>query len=143
MTPQEGWFNQVRELLAQKGISSQQTGREEGAIHFDWDEGHALSLGADGVLTCSFKVDLEELRILISGDTTEDLSEDELCRVAREELRPFLDRYRWKFRQAGFEEGIQSDHDQYAVVFTKPLLGATPQEASDVLKWCREVLMAT
>lgn len=141
MTSQEDWLKQVKRLLAQKGLSSHRTGTVDGPIHFDWDEGHALCLGADGMLTCSFKVDLEELRTLISGDTTEDLSEDELCRVAREELRPRLDRYRWKLRQAGFEEGVESDHDQYAVVFTRPLAGTTPQEASDVLEWCREVLI--
>ncbi len=141
MTVQEEWLNRVKELLAQKGISSHQPGAEDGAIHFDWESDHVLRLGADGVLTCSFNVDLEELRTLISGDTTEDLSEDELCRVARQELRPLLDRYRWKFRQAGFEEGVESAHDQYAVVFTKPLAGTTPQEASDVMTWCREVLI--
>jgi hypothetical protein len=141
MTVQGKWFNQVKELLAQKGISSRQPGVEDEAIRFDWGNGHVLRLGVDGVLTCSLNVDLEELRTLISGDTTEDLSDDELCRVARQELRPFLDRYRSKLRQAGFEEGVESDHDRYAVVFTKPLAGTTPQEAGDVVTWCREVLV--
>ncbi len=141
MILQEDWLNQVKRLLVQKGISSHQTATEDGAIHFDWEEGHDLHLGTDGMLTCSFKVDLEELRTLISGDTTEDLSEDELCRVAREELRPCLDRYRWKLRQAGFQESVESDRDQYAIVFTKPLAAITPQEASDVVTWCREVLI--
>ena len=140
MILQQDWLKQVKGLLGQKGVSSYPPGTEDGAIHFDWEEGYDLHLEADGILTCSFRADLEELRTLISGDTTEDLSEDELCRVAREELRPFLNRYRLKFRQAGFEEGVGSDHNQYAVVFTKPLAGTTPQEASDVLKWCKDSL---
>jgi hypothetical protein len=143
VTSQENWLNQVKGILTQEGMFSRQTDTVERAIHFEWDEGHILHLGTDRVLTCSFKVDLEDIRTLIAGDTTEDLSEDELCRVAREELRPFLDRYRWKLRQAGFEESIESDHEQYAIVFTKPLTEVTPQEASEILKWCREVLMAT
>jgi hypothetical protein len=143
MTSKQDWLKQVRILLDQEGVSVQETGTEDGEIYFGWNEACALHLGADEVLTCSFKVDLEEIRTLISGDTTEDLSEDELCRVAREELRPFVDRYRRKLRQAGFEETIESDHDQYAIIFTKPLTGSTPQEAHDVLKWCRQSLIAS
>ena len=143
MTLKQDWLRQVKALLDQEGISVQETGTDEGAVYFGWDEGCALHLGADGVLTCSFKIDLEDLRTLISGDTTEDLSEDELCRVAREELRPVVDRHRWRFRQAGFEEGIESDRDQYAIVFTKPLIETTPQEARDVLKWCQQSLIGS
>jgi len=141
MMPNQGWLRQVKALLDREGIPVLETGADDEEIYFGWDEGCALHLGADGVLTCSFKVDLEEIRTLISGDTTEDLSEDELCRVAREELRPVVDQHRWKFRQAGFEEGIESDRDQYVIVFSKPLVGTTPQETFDVLKWCRQSLI--
>ena len=138
MTPQQDWLKEVKETLDQSGISLRASDAGDGSIEFTWEEGCALHLGADGVLTCSFKVDLEEIRMLVSGDTTEDLSEDELCRVAREELRPTVDRYRRRFMQAGFEEGIESDRDEYGIVFTKSLAGMTPHEASGALMWCRE-----
>ena len=143
MTSKQDWLKQVKALLEQEGISVPEADTDDGEIYFGWSEGCALHLGADEVLTCSFKADLEEIRTLISGDTTEDLSEDELCRVAREELRPVVDRYRRKLRQTGFEETIESDHDQYVIIFTKPLTGTTPQEARDVLKWCRQSLIAS
>ena len=133
MTPQNDWLREVKKSLDQRGISPQESDAEDGSIDFRWEDGYALHLGTDGILTCSFKVDLEEIRMLVSGDTTEDLSEDELCRVAREELRPRVDRYRRKFMQTGFEEGVESDGDQYAIVFTKSLDGMTPHEASEAL----------
>jgi hypothetical protein len=140
MTLSQEWLRQVKVLLDQEGISVQESNKDHEEIYFGWGEVCALQLGGNGVLTCSFKVDLEEIRTLISDDTTEDLSEDELCRVAREELRPVVDRYRWEFRKAGFEEAIESDHNQYAIVFTRSLMGTTPQEARDVLKWCQQSL---
>ena len=140
MTLRQDWLRQVKGLLDQEGIPVQESDKHNGDIYFGWGEDCVLRMGDNGVLTCSFKVDLEEIRTLISGDTTEDLSEDELCRVAREELRPVVDRHRRSFRQAGFEEAIESDHDRYAIVFTKSLMGTTPEEASGVLKWCRQSL---
>ncbi|MGH7273447.1 MAG: hypothetical protein ACREIQ_03160 [Nitrospiria bacterium] len=142
MTSKQDWLTEVKNSLGQRGISPRGSDAGDGSIDFTWEDGYALHLGTDGILTCSFKVDLEEIRMLVSGDTTEDLSEDELCRVAREELRPRVDRYRRRFIQIGFEEGVESDGNQYAIVFTKPLMGTTPQEAGDVLKWCQETLGA-
>ena len=136
MTPQQDWLREVKKSLDQIGMSPQESKAGDGSIDFAWVEGSVLHLGTDGILTCSFKVDLEEIRMLVSGDSTEDLSEDELCRVAREELRPMVDQYRRRFMQAGFEEGVESDRDQYAIVFTKSFAGMTPHEASDALKWC-------
>ena len=140
MTPQQDWLREVKKSLDQIGMSPQESKAGDGSIDFTWEEGSVLHLGTDGILTCSFKVDLEEIRMLVSGDSTEDLSEDELCRVAREELRPMVDRYRRKFMQASFDEGVESNRDQYAIVFTKSLAGMTPHDASDALKWCRESL---
>lgn len=138
MISRQDWLREVKGLLDQAGVSVEKAGTEDGSINFEAKDGGALRLGPDGILTCSFTADLEEIRTMISGDTTEDLSEDELCRVAREELRPVVDRHRRRFIQAGFEEGIESDHEQYSIVFTRTLTGAAPQVVSDVLKWCRD-----
>ena len=134
MTSKEDWLRDVKNSLGQRGMSLREYDAGDGSIQFTWEDDYALHLGTDGILTCSFKVDLEEIRMLVSGDTTEDLSEDELCRVAREELRPTVDRHRRRLMQAGFEEGVESDRDQYAIVFTKSLAGMTPHEAGEELK---------
>jgi len=134
MTPRQDWLREVKTSLGQRGVSPRESEAGDGSIDFTWEESFALHLGTNGILTCSFKVDMEEIRMLVSGDTTEDLSEDELCRVAREELRPMVDRYRRRFMQTGFEEGVESDRDQYAIVFTKSLSGMTPHEASEEFK---------
>ena len=43
-------------------------------------------------LLCQVGVDMEELRTLLSGNTAEDLSPDELQRVAKDHLRPSVRR---------------------------------------------------
>jgi hypothetical protein len=142
MTVPQDWMSEIRNTLKQIGLSWEDAGPENGSIALEGKEGYGLSITPDGVLTCSFKVDLEELRMLISGDTTEDLSDDELGRVARQELRSVVDRQRPKFRKAGFEEGVEADHDEYAITFKKNLTGTTPQVACDMIKWCREALIS-
>ncbi len=84
-------------------------------------EGFSVSLGVDRVIACDFKSDLDDIRVLISDDTTEDLSLDELYRVARDELRPFTSRCRVSLLKSGFEETIEADEDYYVISFKRPL----------------------
>lgn len=135
------WLKQVETLLFQGKAQTWEQDVKTGSFYFKWGEGHSLSLGPDKVLTCVFRIDLDEIRSLIADDTTEDLSDDELCRVARQELRPVVEKYRRRLIQANFEESVESDRDQYAMIFKKVLTDATPQEASEILKWCRGTLI--
>lgn len=85
-----------------------------------------LELISDGRLVALFGMDMDELRVLVSGDATEDLSEDELQRVARDNLRPAVNVYKPFFLLKGFEEGVDTGEGYYAIAFTKKLDLADP-----------------
>jgi hypothetical protein len=78
-----------------------------------------VELHSDGRLSCQFGVDMEELRTLLAGDTTEDIAEDELQRVARDHLRPLFKKYRSILIANGFEETIDATEEYYAIGFVK------------------------
>ena len=64
---------------------------------------------------------MEELRILLAGSTPEDISEDELQRVARDQLRPVTQKYRSSLRGSGFEETVETTEQHYAISFEKTI----------------------
>jgi len=92
----------LKTLLSQSKMAFEETGRGDGSLAIEADGAeYLLELCADGKLLCQFGVDLDELRGMISGGTTEDLSDDELQRSAREHLRPIVTKYRGKLIAAG------------------------------------------
>lgn len=90
-------------------------------------------------LLCLFGVDMEELRLLVSGTSNEDLGEDELQRVAREHVRPLVRRYQPAFTAAGFSEEVEVDAASYAVAFVKPVDPLIPDRAVEMIRWCGQI----
>ena len=127
----------LKTLLSQSKMAFEETGRGDGSLAIEADGAeYLLELCADGELLCQFGVDLDELRGMISGGTTEDLSDDELQRSAREHLRPIVNKYRGKLTAAGFEEAIEANEEYYAITFKKTLDLARPDQVVETLKWC-------
>tara|TARA_B100000315_G_scaffold258803_1_gene312242 strand:+ start:715 stop:1077 length:363 start_codon:yes stop_codon:yes gene_type:complete len=76
-----------------------------GAIAMDLGaSGWILEVQPDARLLCQVGVDMEELCTLLSGNTTEDLSLDELQRVAKDHLRPSVRRYKSKLVEGDFKK---------------------------------------
>ena len=112
-----------------------------GAIAMDLGEsGWMLELQPGERLLCQVGVDMEELRTLLSGNTAEDLSSDELQRVAKDHLRPSVRRYKPKLVAAGFEEGIEVEEEFMAITFERPINFQDPEEINDIIEWCRKVV---
>ncbi len=138
MTAGREWLDEVIKQMEREGITAPQMDRGRDRIALIWDDCASLALGADGWLACRFRADLEDIRLLLSDDTTEDLSDDELCRSAREELRRVVDPVRRKLILGGFEESFESDREQYVILYKKRFAEATPKEVCEAMKWCRE-----
>ena len=135
----DDWLNQIESQLARTGCTVK---REDHRLRIPLGDGPScLILTAERDLIYQLEADLEEVRMMISGDTTEDLSEDELCRVAREELRPFIRRHQSQLIRADFQEGIVSDQAMYAVTFTKSFKDASPEQAIEAVRWCLKTLV--
>ena len=113
-----------------------------GAIAMDLGEsGWMLELQPVARLLCQVGVDMEELRALLSGSTAEDLSTDELQRVAKDHLRPSVRRYKSKLVEAGFEEGTEVEETFMAITFEREIAFDDPAEINETIKWCRKVIV--
>lgn len=127
----------VKALLRNAGVAF----HEETSGHLTVDGGPddgLIEVTPDSV-RCLFGVDMEELRLLVSGAGNEDLGEDELQRVAREQLRPLQRRYQPLFAAAGFQEDVLVDADSFAIVFVKPTAGLRPAAVAELVRWCCHV----
>jgi len=125
----------LKTLLREAGIafSEEPAGR---LVVVGGPEDYLIEVAPDGGIWCLFGVDMGELRLLVSGAGNEDLGEDELQRVAREQLRPLHRRYQPLFAGAGFQEEVVVDADSYAIAFVKPTAGLSPAAIMDVVRWC-------
>jgi hypothetical protein len=122
-------------LLQQAGISFVED--SDGRLNIaGGPDDYLVEVDSHGDVWCLFGVDMSELRLLVSGSSNEDLGEDELQRVAREQLRPLHRRYQPLFAGAGFEEKVVVDADSYAIGFVKPTAGLNEAGMVDVVRWC-------
>lgn len=113
-----------------------------GAIAMDLGEsGWMLELQPAKRLLCQVGVDMEELRTLLSGSTAEDLSSDELQRVAKDHLRPSVRRYKSTLVEAGFEEGTEVEEAFMAITFEREIAFNDPAEINEIIQWCRKVIV--
>lgn len=127
-------FDQVKQLLGRSGIVF----TEEASSHVSIDgcpDDYLLELDSEQGVMCLFGVDMEELRLLVSGGSNEDLGEDELQRVAREHLRPLYRRYESVLTRAGFASEVRVDAHSYAVAFVKPITGLSPESVVEWVRW--------
>ena len=124
-----------KSLLQQAGVSFSEESDGRLIIAGGSDD-YLVEVNPHGNVWCLFGVDMSELRLLVSGSSNEDLGEDELQRVAREQLRPLQRRYQPLFAGAGFEEEVVVDADSYAIAFVKPTAGLSQADMVDVVRWC-------
>ncbi|HUJ79418.1 MAG TPA: hypothetical protein VLY45_03770 [Nitrospiria bacterium] len=124
----------LKTRLREAGVAFSEEASGRLAVAGGPDE-YLIEVAPDGV-RCLFGVDMEELRLLVSGSGNEDLGEDELQRVAREQVRPLVRRYQPIFAAAGFQEEVVVDAGSYAVAFVKPTAGFSPSAIVEVVRWC-------
>jgi len=127
-------IDRLKSLLRQEGIGFVDDPSGRVAIT-DGPDDYLIEVDAAGVW-CLLGVDMQELRLLVSGSSNEDLGEDELQRVAREQLRPLYRRYQPLFAGAGFEEEVIVDAGSYAIGFVKRPAGMSPADIIETVKWC-------
>jgi hypothetical protein len=128
--------DRLKTLLRHDGIEFSEEASGRLAIAGGPDD-YLIEVDPAGGVWCLFGVDMQELRLMVSGSGNEDLGEDELQRVAREQLRPLCRRYQPLFAGAGFEEEVVVDAESYAIAFVKPPAGLSPADLVEVVRWCR------
>ena len=132
----------IHQKLRDTGFLLDYTSQPEGdSLLFQIEKADCLvELWADGRLCCQFGIDMEELRLLLAGSSTEDIAEDELQRVARDHLRPMVNKYRGALLSDGFEETVDTSEQHYAICFVKTLDLSSPETVVSTFQDCLQVL---
>ena len=102
--------------------------------------GWMLELQPVARLLCQVGVDLEELRTLLSGNTAEDLSSDELQRVAKDHLRGAVQQHKATLVEAGFQEKTDVEEEFMAITFERPIDFHDLGQINQTIDWCRKVI---
>ena len=132
----------IEQRLTERGVTFQGMGQAgERSILISVEKADCLiEVGGDNKISCQFGVDMEELRTLLSGGTTEDIASDELQRVARDHLRPSFQKYRPKLSEKGFEETVDATEEYYAISFVKSVDLSDPDAVVTQLQDCLNLL---
>jgi hypothetical protein len=131
-------MNDLKNTLKQESIGFSAIDEPQGAISLALkDEDCLVEIHPDRSMVCLFGLDLDDLRGMISGGATEDLSSDELQRVARDSLRQTIGPRAMALRRVGYEEKIQATDEYFILCYQKIL---EEKEEEKLLKGIRQCL---
>jgi hypothetical protein len=109
-----------------------------GALMMDLGgDGWLLEITPDGRLLCQMGMALDEIKLLMSEGTPEDLGTDEVAKQAKYYLQPAVAKFRPVLRSAGFEESTEMTEEYVATTFQKPVDFHKPEEVEQTVTWCR------
>src|SRR5437660_5383996 len=105
-------------------------------------DGWLLEVTPDGRLLCQMGIAIDEIKLLMSEGTPEDLGTDEVAKQAKYYLQPAVAKFRPRLRGAGFEENTEMTEDYVATTFQKMVDFQKPQEVEQAVQWCRREIGA-
>lgn len=137
----EPWIKELMKELDQGSIDFSETEEPKGGLSLSTgDEDCLVEIHPDQSLVCLFGLDLDELRGMISGGATEDLSSDELQKVARDSLRRTIGPRAMVLRKLGFEEEIQATDEIFVLSYRKVLKNQEIKTNLETIRQCLKVI---
>jgi hypothetical protein len=135
------WMDELKKALAQESIGFASVDEPTGAISLNLkDEDCLVEVHSDRSLVCLFGMDMEELKGMIAGDSTEDLSGDELQRAAKESLRQTVGTRGITLRRFGFQEETQITDEYYVLAYRKSLDQESMTTTLSTVRDCLKIL---
>ena len=129
------------EALTHGAIGFSPSDEPKGGINLPIEDEECLvEIHPDRSLVCLFGLDLDELRGMISGDATEDLSSDELQRVAKDSLRQTIGFRGRVLRQQGFQEEVQATEGYFVMCYRKILTDKGVQTNLGSIRECLKIV---
>ena len=109
-----------------------------GALMMDLGgDGWLLEITPDGRLLCQMGMAIDEIKLLMSEGTPEDLGTDEVAKQAKYYLQPAVNKFRPALRGAGFEESAEMTEEYVATTFQKAVNFRKLEEVEQAVTWCR------
>jgi hypothetical protein len=79
---------------------------------------------------------LEEVMVLLSDGTPEDLGTDEIAKQAKYYIQPAVSKYRPILLKSGFSEDTEMNDDYVAARFERTVDLTNPTAVQDLIRWC-------
>ncbi len=99
-------------------------------------DGWLLEVRPDGRVLCQYGMAMDEVMVLMSEGTPEDLGTDEVAKQAKYFLQPAVAKYRALLLQSGFVEETEMTDDFVAVTFARDADLQNRAKLEDLLRWC-------
>ena len=106
------------------------------ALHLS-DEGWLLELTPDGRLICQTGMDIDDLKVLLSEGTCEDLGTDEIAKQAKGLMNRTVSLHRSALLREGFEEQTEMNEQYVAVTFSQPIDLHDVDRLTSRIRWCQ------
>ena len=107
------------------------------------DDGWLLEVKPNGVVVCQYGVAMDEVLVLMSEGTAEDIGTDEAAKQAKYFIQPAVSKFRPLLLQSGFTEETEINDEFVAVTFTRPVDMENPAKVQDLIRWCRREIGGT
>jgi hypothetical protein len=99
-------------------------------------DGWLMELTPEGKLLCQYGMALEEVMVLLSDGTPEDLGTDEIAKQAKYYIQPAVSKYRPILLKSGFSEDTEMNDDYVAARFERTVDLTNPTAVQDLIRWC-------
>jgi len=110
-----------------------------GALMMDLGvDGWLLEVTPDGRLLCQMGMAIDEIKLLMSEGTPEDLGTDEVAKQAKYYLQPAVDKHRKMLLASGFEETTDMNEEYVATTFQRTVDFQRPEKIEEAIQWCRK-----
>ena len=110
-----------------------------GALMMDLGvDGWLLEVTPDGRLLCQMGMAIDEIKLLMSEGTPEDLGTDEVAKQAKYYLQPAVAKHRKILLASGFEETTEMNEEYVATTFHRTVDFQRPEKIEEAIQWCRK-----
>jgi hypothetical protein len=101
-------------------------------------DGWLLEVTPDGRLLCQMGMAIDEIKLLMSEGTPEDLGTDEVAKQAKYYLQPAVAKHRKILLASGFEETTEMNEEYVATTFHRTVDFQRPEKIEEAVQWCRK-----
>ena len=101
-------------------------------------DGWLLEVTPDGRLLCQMGMAIDEIKLLMSEGTPEDLGTDEVAKQAKYYLQPAVAKHRKILLASGFEETTEMNEEYVATTFHRTVDFQRPEKIEEAIQWCRK-----
>ena len=101
------------------------------------EDGWLLELTPEGRLICQTGMDIDDLKVLLSEGTCEDLGTDEIAKQAKGLMNRTVAQHRPALLREGFEEQTEMNEQYVAVTFSQPVELQDLDGLTRRIRWCQ------